>query len=296
MNLAQFALTRSRITFFAAIAVIFAGAATYLDFPAQEEPTLPVRAAAVAAYFPGLPTRQMEQLVARPIEDRIRSMPELKHLSTRVRTGQVLMTVEIDDRYTDLSPIWQRLRARMSDVAVSLPTGTYGPFVDDEYGRVAVASLAVTAPQLTPSELRREARALRDGLFKLPGVESVNFHGLPEEALYLELRCNTLQQAGLTLQSIAADLQRQNIVLSGGEVRLGTLAASVTPTGDLRSLDELRRLPITLPAGGSVPLGELVEVRRAPIDPPNSAVLHNGERAVVLAIAMREGLNVISFG
>ncbi len=296
MNLAQFALTRSRITFFAAIAVLFAGAAAYLDFPAQEEPTLPVRAAAVAAYFPGLPTRQMEQLVARPIEDRIRSMPELKHLSTRVRTGQVLMTVEIDDRYTDLSPIWQRLRARMSDVAVSLPTGTYGPFVDDEYGRVAVASLAVTAPDLTPSELRREARALRDGLFRLPGVESVNFHGLPEEALYLEMRGNALQQAGLTLQSVAADLQRQNIVLSGGEVRLGTLAASVTPTGDLRSLDELRRLPITLPGGGSVPLGELVEVRRAPIDPPNSAVLHNGERAVVLAIAMREGLNVISFG
>ncbi|HLP08624.1 MAG TPA: efflux RND transporter permease subunit, partial [Opitutaceae bacterium] len=296
MNLAKFALARSRITFFAAIAILFAGAAAYLDFPAQEEPTLPVRAAAVAAYFPGLPTRQMEQLVARPIEDRIRSMPELKHLSTRVRTGQVLMTVEIDDRFTDLPPIWQRLRARMNDVAPTLPTGTYGPFVDDEYGRVAVASLAVTGADLTPAELRREARRLRDGLFQLAGVESVNFHGLPEEAIYLEMRGNALQQAGLTLQSVAADLQRQNIVLAGGEVRLGVLAASVTPTGDLRSVDELRRLPISLPAGGSVPLGELVEVRRSLVDPPNSVVLHNGERAVVLAISMREGINVISFG
>ena len=52
MNLAQFALKRSRLIFFGALTVLFAGAAAYLDFPAQEEPTLPVRAAGVAAYLP----------------------------------------------------------------------------------------------------------------------------------------------------------------------------------------------------------------------------------------------------
>jgi len=296
MNFARFALKRSRVTLFAAIAILFAGAVAYLDFPAQEEPTLPVRAAAVAAYFPGLPTRQMEELVARPIEDRIRTMPELKHLSTRVRTGQVLMTVEIGDRHTDLAPIWQRLRSRMNDVAATLPDGVYGPFVDDEYGRVAVASLALSGPALTPEELRTEAKRLRDGLFQLPGVESVTFHGLPEEALYLETRGNRLQQAGLTPQSIAADLQRQNVIATGGEIRMGTLVAPVTPTGDVRNPDELRRLPVTLPAGGSIPLGELVDIRRSLVDPPDNVVLHRGENAVLLAISMRDGMNVISFG
>lgn len=296
MKFTEFALKRSRLTLFAAVAIVFAGLLAYLDFPSQEEPTLPVRAAAVAAYLPGMPTREMEQLIARPIEDRIRSMPELKKVTTRVRVGQVLMTVEVEDRYTDMAPIWQRLRARMNDVAATLPAGTAGPYVDDEYGRVAVASIALTAPGFTPSELRREARSLRDGLFRLPGVESVTFHGLPEEALYLESRGNNVQQAGLTLAGIAADLQRQNVVIPGGEVRLGTLAAPVNPTGDIRSIDELRRLPITLPDGKSVPLGQLVEVRRSLVDPPSSVVLHNGERAVVLAVAMRDGLNVISFG
>lgn len=296
MSLTEFALKRSRLTLFAALAMMAAGLAAYLDFPAQEEPTLPVRAAAVAAYFPGQPTREMEQLIARPIEDRIRSMPELKTLTTRVRMGQVLMTVEVQDRYTDLAPIWQRLRARMADVAPSLPAGTAGPFVDDEYGRVAVASIALTAPELTPTELRREARRLRDGLFQLKGVQSVTFHGLPEEALYLETRGNNLQQAGLTLDRIAADLRSQNVVLAGGEVRLGTLAVPVNPTGDLRSLDELRRLPITLPGGKSVPLGALVNVSRGLVDPPSTLVTHNGRRAVVLAVAMNEGLNVITFG
>ncbi|PTY02836.1 acriflavin resistance protein [Opitutaceae bacterium EW11] len=296
MKLTEFALTRSRFTLFAAAAVMIAGLVAYLDFPSQEEPTLPVRAAAVAAFLPGMPTREMEQLIARPIEDRIRSMPELKKLTTRVRVGQVLMTVEVDDRYTDIAPIWQRLRARMNDLAPTLPTGTVGPMVDDEYGRVAVASIALTAPGLTASELRREARKLRDGLFQLSGVESVTFHGLPEEALYLESRGNNLQQVGLTLQALAANLQRQNVVIPGGEIRLGTLAAPVNPTGDLRSLDELRRLPISLPDGKSVPLGELVEVRRSLLDPPSTVVMHNGERAVVLAVSMRDGLNVISFG
>jgi len=296
MKLTHFALAHSRITFFAAIAVLLAGLAAYLDFPSQEEPALPVRSAAVYAVFPGLPTGQMEQLVAKPIEDKIRSMPELKHVSTRVRTGQVLMTVEIGDQHTELAPIWQRLRARMGDVAPLLPTGVQGPFVDDEYGRVAVASLAVTAPELTPSELRREARRLRDGLFALPGVESVTFHGMPEEALYLEMKGDRLVQSGLSLRSLLAELQQQNIVMAGGDVRLGSLLAPVTPTGDLQSEDELRRLPITLPAGGTVPLGELVSVQRSLVNPPGAVVLHRGERAVVLAIAMKEGMNVISFG
>ena len=296
MKLTEFALSRSRLTLFAAFAAMIAGVVAYLDFPSQEEPTLPVRAAAVVAYLPGMPTRDVEQLIARPIEDRIRSMPELKRLTTRVRVGQVLMTVEVDDRYTDIAPIWQRLRARMNDVAQSLPAGTYGPFVDDEYGRVAVASIALTGPGFTPSELRREAKQFREGLFFLPGVESVTFHGLPEEALYMESRGNNVRQAGLSLQAIAAELQRQNVVVPGGEVRLGALTAPVNPTGSLRSLDELRQMPITLPGGKILPLGELVEVRRSLVDPPASVVLHKGEQAVILAISMREGLNVISFG
>ncbi|MEK0445221.1 MAG: hypothetical protein RLZZ399_542 [Verrucomicrobiota bacterium] len=296
MNLAHFALRRSRLTFFAALVVLFAGTAAYLDFPAQEEPELPVRAAAVAAYLPGLPILQVEQLLARPIEERFRSIPEVKHVSSRVRMGQVLSIVELDDRCTEPKPVWQRLRARMSDVAGLLPAGARGPFVDEEYGRVAVASIALTGRELTPAELRREACALRDRLCELHGVQSVTFHGLPEEAVYLEPKGSHLEQSGLTLQSVIADLQRQNVVLPGGQVRAGTLAIAVTPTGDLRSVDDLRRLPLTLPGGGSVPLGELVEVRRSLLDPPENIALHNGERAVVLAVSMREGLNVISFG
>lgn len=296
MKITDFALQRSRLTLFAALAVMLAGLMAYVDYPSQEEPALPVRAAAVLAYMPGMPTREVEQLIARPIEERIRALPELKKLSTRVRMGQVLMTVEIEDRHTDMAPIWQKLRARLNDVAPSLPAGTYGPFVDDDYGRVAVASIALSAPESTPEELRREARQLRDGLFKLPGVETVTFHGLPEEALYLESHGNNLVQAGLSLRDLIAELQQQNIVISGGEVRIGALSATVNPTGTLRSLDELRRLPISVPGGHAVPLGELVEVRRSLVDPPSSVVLHNGRRSVILAVSMRDGINVISFG
>lgn len=296
MKLSEMAMNRSRFTFFVAAAVMIAGVLAYLDFPSQEEPSVPVRAAAVITYAPGMPTETIERLVARPVEEKVRSMAEVKRITTRVRTGMVLMTVEVHDSHTDMAPIWQRLRSRMMDLTGSLPAGTQGPFVDDEYGRVAVASLALSGRGLTPDELRRQAKQLRDELFRLPGVESVAFHGLPQEAIYLESKSGALEAAGLSPASLAADLQNQNIILPGGEVRLGSIAATVNPTGELKSTADLAALPVSLPQGGSVPLGSLVEIRRSPIDPPLSSVTHSGERAVILAISMREGLNIISFG
>ena len=57
-----------------------------------------------------------------------------------------MIQVTIWDRYTDLAPIWQRVRAKVADSKDALPQSTMGPFVDEDFGRVAVASIAVTAP------------------------------------------------------------------------------------------------------------------------------------------------------
>ncbi|MEN1641654.1 efflux RND transporter permease subunit, partial [Pseudomonas aeruginosa] len=106
-----------------------AGIATFLNFPSQEEPTVTVRDAMVTALNPGLPAERVEQLIARPIEERLRELAEVKRVTSTVRAGSAMIQVTIWDRYTDLAPIWQRVRAKVADSKDALPQSTMGPFV-----------------------------------------------------------------------------------------------------------------------------------------------------------------------
>lgn len=296
MNLTELTFRKSRIFIFASLAVIIAGIGVYLDYPSQEEPTIPIREAVAYALYPGMSTRQMEDLVARPMEERIRELAEVKKIETRVRTGMVLITARLHDRYTHLQPIWQRLRAKMRDAQTVLPPGTQGPYVDDDYGRVAVASIAFTAPGFTWREIRDNVKQFRDRLYSLPDVDRITIHGLDDEVIFLETDNAALARTGLSPARLLADLQQQNIILPGGEIESGGILASVAPTGNYRTEEDIRRTPITLSDGRVARLGDLVNVRRGLSDPPRIGAFFDGAPAVVLAVSMAPGRNVFSFG
>ena len=139
MNLTHSALNASRLTLLAALLILLGGIFTFLNFPSQEEPTVTVREALIVAQNPGMPVERLEQLIARPLEQQLRELPEIKHIVSTVRAGTVMLQITVHDRYTQLLPIWQRVRAKVGEVAPGLPEGTLGPYVNDDFGRVAVA-------------------------------------------------------------------------------------------------------------------------------------------------------------
>ena len=116
------ALGASRLTFFVAALVLVAGVFAFLNFPSQEEPSTTIRDAMIFVANPGLPVERMEQLVARPLEQRLRELPELKHVVSTVRTGQVIVQVTIHENYADLLPIWQKVRAKVNEAAPFFPS------------------------------------------------------------------------------------------------------------------------------------------------------------------------------
>lgn len=297
MTITAQALKRVRFTFAAAVAVFLVGAAMLLDFPATEEPTVPIRTATVEAYLTGAPTDRMERLVARPIEDKVREITEVEHIETTVRPGSVLIYVSLYDSVAPdrLPAIWQRIRVKAAEAAPSLPEGAAGPIVNDEFGRVSVLTLALTGKGYSAGQLQDVARAARSRLQSVPGVAQISLHGVREERVYVDLTMPSLAAAGLTVEGVAAALSRRNIVSAAGEVHAGGRVLTLLPTGDVPDEAALAAIPVPLPGGGAVPLGSLGRVERKAQDPVATAVVSNGEPAIVLGVAMREGSNVISF-
>lgn len=299
MKLTHSALGASRLTLLTAVLLLLAGVATFLDFPSQEEPSVTVRDALVSVAFPGMPSEQVEQLLAKPTEERLREIGDLKRIVTTVRPGSAVLQLTAYDRVSDLPALWQRVRAKAGEAAAELPAGTVGPFVEDDFGRVAVASIAVTAPGFGMSEMREPLRRLREQLYALPGVEHVSLYGLREDRVYVDFDRARLVEAGVGPASIAQQLQAQNVIAPGGLISASGLAMTVATSGEIRGLDDLRHFLVAVPAASGsrqVPLGQLARIQVLPADPPESAAVYQGQPAVVVAVSMAQGRNIAAFG
>ncbi|WP_017166464.1 efflux RND transporter permease subunit, partial [Xanthomonas phaseoli] len=269
MKLTQMAMRSSRLTLFAAAMILIGGIVAFLGFPSQEEPSVTVRDTLVSVAYPGMPSEQVENLLARPVEERLREFAGIKRIVTTVHPGSAIVQLTAYDDVQDLPALWQRVRAKAAEAGAQLPAGTLGPFVDDDFGRVSVASIAVTATGFSMSEMRAPLRRMREQLYALPGVEQVKVYGLQDEAVYVSFDRARLLASGLTPASVMAQLRAQNVVGSGGQVAVSGLALTVATSGEIRTPEQLRGVLLSVPgapAGGNreVTLGELAQVQVMP--------------------------------
>lgn len=299
MNLTRAALSSSRLTLVVAALLLVVGAATFRNFPSQEEPSVTVRDATVAVSFPGMPATQVTDLLVKPIEEQLREVAGIKRIVSSARVGGAVIQLTAYDHVADLPALWLRVRAKAAEAGGQLPQGTLGPFVDDDFGRVAAASIAITAPGFSMSEMRAPLRALRAQLYAVDGVERVSMLGLQEERVYLAFNRARLAEAGVAPETVMRQLQAQNIVAPGGMVSAAGLSMSLTTSGAPTSLDELRQVAIAV-AGQSgartVRLADLADVQMMPADPPDSAAIYQGRAAVVMAVSMSAGHSMEAFG
>ncbi|QBA11981.1 efflux RND transporter permease subunit [Xanthomonas oryzae pv. oryzae] len=301
MKLTQMAMRSSRLTLFAAALILIGGIVAFVGFPSQEEPSVTVRDTLVSVAYPGMPSEQVENLLARPVEAQLRELAGIKRIVTTVRPGSAIVQLTAYDDVQDLPALWQRVRAKAAEAGAQLPAGTLGPFVDDDFGRVSVASIAVTAPGFSMSEMRGPLRRMREQLYGVPGVEQVKVFGLQDERVYVSFDRARLLASGLTPSSVMAQLRAQNVVGSGGQVAVSGLALTVATSGEIRTPEQLRGVLLSVPGasvGGSreVTLGELAQVQVMPADPPQSAAVYQGQPAVVVSVSMQPGSNIADVG
>ena len=295
-RLARFTINHARFSWLLIVAVLIGGLAVYATQPRQEDPEITLRSAQVVTRYPGLSAERMEQLVTRPVEDKIKELAEIDDISSISMTGLSIVTPEVHPRHQNMAPIWTDLRDKMDDLRPHLPEGAQGPFVNDDYGRVAVVTLALTGADYSMAELREVAEDLQDSLSALPLVARVDLHGVQNERIWLEFDAGFMAQLNLTPDAIITALRGQNIVLPGGTVNAAGQSVLIEPSGDFRSVDDIRNLAIDTGDGGLVYLRDLASIRRAYVDPPAAPAFHNNRPAIVLGISMVAASDVVELG
>ncbi|WP_290785169.1 efflux RND transporter permease subunit [Halomonas sp.] len=296
MTLTEAALRYNRVTIAGMLVVLLGAVISYLSISRAEDPAVTVRVAQVVTYLPGATPERVEQLVTDPLETAIMEMPELDHVESTSRAGVSIIRVELRPEVTDVQAGWDKLRRKIDDSRRRLPEEAMAPIINDEFGDVFGIMLSLTGEGYDQAELKEVADNVRDRLLMLDDVAKVNIHGFAEERIFLEYSQARLADLGVSPQGLAQLLAARNIVLPGGAIRTGDERLVLEPTGNFNHIDDIRRALLPLPDGTLVPLGSLMEVRHGYADPPMTRYHASGVQGLAIAIAMREGGNILELG
>ena len=241
--------------------------------------------------------KRMENLVAVPIERKIRELAEVKDVRTLATEGSLIIYVDLKDEVGNVNATWQRLRDKMDDVKVELPNGTLGPFVNSDFGDVAIATAAITAEGFSFREMKDAAEDFRKKLYQLQGVAKVDLLGIQDERVWLEIDTRKLGSVGVQLNALIKDLQAQNVVLPSGNIDADGTRVLLETSGDFPNVRAIETMLTRVGTTDSlVRLSDLVTVRRGYVSPKVKPIYFNGRSAVVLGIVMQPDQDVTQLG
>ena len=293
----RFALDTSRVTIVFIVTVILAGLQLFFVFPRQEDPPIVIREVVVKALFPGMEPRDVEELITRQLEAQLRTLAEIDEIWSESKTGLAVVHADTRDEYDDLDTIWQKVRNKMADLKPDLPSGTLGPFVNDEFGLTAVATIALWSEGFAMAEMRLVARDIRDRLYELKGVRKAELYGVQDEQIFLKFSTTKLSQYGMSVQTVINALLQQNVILPGGKIGAGQQDVIIQPSGNFRSVEDIENVLISIPdSQDTARLRDLLIVERGYIDPPTALAYFNGKQAIVISVSITPGVNSVEFG
>lgn len=298
MSLTAFGIARRRLTILVMLVILTLGAGTYMGFPKREDPAITVRTAVVTVIHQGLPLVQIEELIARPIEERARAIAGVDEVRTQVLQGGAILQIDLANAVPEagIAAIFREIENEIESLAPQMPQGSVGPLVNTNFGDVAIATVAVTAQGFALTDLESFAEDLRDRLYALDTVSAVTLHGVQDERVWIEIDRDRLSSIGTTLDPVIAALRAQNVRLPSGSIVSEGVRFALETTGDFDSIDAISDMIVDIPAVGLLLLGDLANVRRGMVEPQQTPVFHNGEQAVVLGVEMFAGEDIVAVG
>ncbi|MCU1178779.1 efflux RND transporter permease subunit [Stenotrophomonas maltophilia] len=296
-NLSEWALSNRPLVLFAMLAFALIGAWSYKHLGQSEDPPFTFKAMVVRTLWPGATAEQVSRQVTEPIEKALMNTGEYEFIRSYSRPGesQVIFMARDSLRSRQIPDLWYQVRKRVGDIRATLPREIVGPFFNDEFGDTYGNIYALTGKGFDYAVMRDYADRIQLELQRVPDVGKIDLVGLQDEKVWIELSNTRLATLGVSMQQVQQALADQNAITGTSFFETATDRVQLRVTGQLNDIDAIRQFPIR--AGDrTVHLGDIAEVKRGFADPASPKMRFMGEEAIGLAVAMKDGGDILKLG
>ena len=291
MSTAKFSIQHKVTTLLAVIMISVFGVMFTSQLQMALLPDMEFPAAVVMCYYSGASPSDMEELVTRPLETAIMSVPGVDEVQSTSSDGVSQVQITYVDG-TDVDVAATKLREQFD--MLSLPDGAMDPVIVN----INVSDMMPTAMIALMGEDLADLQSLADdvvvpALERINGVASVDVYGGVGQQIAVELDAARTAELGLSNSYVSQILAAENLLYPGGDLQSGSKKLTVSTDAKFQSVEDVANMLLPLPTGGTVRLGEVANVVLETTDPDTIADM-NATSCVLLQVSKQSGANEVA--
>ncbi|MCL2298165.1 MAG: efflux RND transporter permease subunit [Proteobacteria bacterium] len=262
----------------------------------QNFPDLDMPMVTVVAALPGATPGQLENDVARRIEDSVATIQGLRHTYSSIQDGMVTVMLEFKLE-KPLQEAVDDVRSAVARVRSDLPSDLLDPVIN----RVDFASLPILAYAVRSSRWDDEALSwfidneLSKRLLAVKGVGAVTRVGGVSREIRVTLDPLRLQALGVTATEISRQIRQMQIEMAGGRAEVSGGEQPIRTLANVASAEELARMEIPLWDGRRIRLSDVATVQDSVAETRSLALL-DGMPAVGFEVTRARGEGEVETG
>lgn len=278
--------------------LVFLGILGICIMPKQEMPQFTIRQGACVAVYPGATSEEVEERVAKPLENFIFGYKEVnkKKTYTQSKDGMLIVFLELNDDVEDRDAFWSKFKHGLQAFKASLPTGVLALQAVDDIADTSALLITMESKQKTYRELNTYIDQLKDRLRRIDAISNLRTYGLENEQISICLDQNKLAKYGIGPYKILNNLSLQGFTTMSGNLEQGNLNLPIHITDSYNNeRDVAEQIVYSDPTGNIVRLKDIAQIKRE-YPKLNKYIKSNGNKCVLLSIEMRPGNDIVKMG
>lgn len=290
-NPVRFFVTQWQFTLLMFALVAALGLSAFLTVPRSEDPQFPIPIVVVRVVLPGATPADMEQQIARPIEDEMNGLDGLRKLSSANSDGVSVIRVEFSwDQ--DPEAKYDEVVREINALRPTLPEGIARLDIDRQRTtEVSIFQVALVSDILPMRRLEKVADDLRDRINQIDGIREAKYWGAPLTEVRVGIDPGRLARLGLPPTAVSDALRSAGAEPPIGTVHNGNRRFNLRAGGAFTSLGDVEDVVVASPSGRSIRVRDVATVSWEQ-DEPQHITRFNGRRALFVTATAKNGEDV----
>ena len=275
-----------------AILISVLGMMNYYFIPKETFPQIVIPYIVVSTPYPGTSPEDMENLVTRPIEKQLKSISNVKKITSNSVPDFSSIIVEFDPDLS-IETAKQRVRDAVDKAKTDLPSDlpTQPQIMDIDLSAMPVMYLNISG-NYDLVKLKHYAEIAQDKIEGLKEITRVDIVGALDREIQIDADIFKMQAAKVTFGNIEQAVALENMTISGGSLTNNGTRNTVRIKGQFADVETIRNIVVQSSSGAMVKLSDIAEVNDSFAEQASFARL-NGKNVITLNVIKKNGANLL---
>lgn len=286
LNFSAYSIRNPLVAILLFVLLSMGGLFGYQQMKVQQFPDIDFPAVVVTVTLPGAAPSQLENDVAKKIENKLANIEGIKHMRTTLQTGAATVFAEFVLE-KDIQEAVDDVRSAVGEVRGDLPAAANDPIISKvSTAGFPVVTYTVAADNMSVQDLSWFVDdTISKQLSDLDGVGSIGRIGGLTRVITVAADPVALSGWQMPISQLSQQVATLQRDVSGGETKVGGQTQTIRIVSAVDNAQDLNQLQIALPTGGTQALGNLASIQDEAADANSIAMLD--EQTVVAFNVLR---------